>query len=58
MRLAASWHLQSISVSKNSAAATTVLPDRPAAIGELIRVLLAHGYTMAMIRAMYPGLFL
>jgi hypothetical protein len=34
------------------------MPERPVAIGELIRTLLAHGYTMAMIRAMYPGLFL
>jgi hypothetical protein len=33
------------------------IPDAPASIGELIRWLLANGYSMAAIRAMFPGLF-
>jgi hypothetical protein len=44
--------------SKNSPAAASPVPDRPAAIGEIIGRLLASGYTLTMIRAMYPGLFL
>jgi hypothetical protein len=35
-----------------------VVPDRPQSIGAIISLLLANGYTMAMIRAMFPGLFL
>jgi hypothetical protein len=37
---------------------TLTAPQRPSNIWEIIQLLLSNGYTMAMIRTMYPGLFL